>query len=143
MNANNGSVTVEALARLSGTPAHTIRYYTRRGLLNPARNPANAYRLYSDADFARLRFIHQAKSLGFSLGDISRLLTMAELDASSRVMVRSLLARRLAENKRRLHELTVLQMRMERAVELWSRFPDGAALGRSVAELIEAASGSP
>jgi DNA-binding transcriptional MerR regulator len=139
MTTTNGSLTVEVLARRSGLPAHTIRYYTRRGLLTPSRNPSNDYRLYSEADLVRLRFIRQAKSIGFSLGDIGRMLTVAEADAPPRLIVQRIITRRVAENRRRLSELAALQSRMERAVEVWSRLSDEHPDSRTIRDLIEAA----
>ena len=34
----------------SGVSARNIRYYEQAGLLTPARNPENEYRIYSQAD---------------------------------------------------------------------------------------------
>jgi len=140
MKTKNCSLTVEALARLSGVRAHTIRYYTRRGLLDPQRNPANAYRIYSDADLARLRFIQQAKSIGFSLGDIGKVLASGEAGDSSRGIVESIIKRRVAENRRRLRELTALQKRMESAAEQLARLADGGQDVETIHDLIKVAS---
>jgi MerR family transcriptional regulator, Zn(II)-responsive regulator of zntA len=139
MKMHNGSLTVEALSRMSGLPAHTIRYYTRRGLLHPMRDPANSYRLYSETDVSHLRLIRKAKSIGFSLGDIKKVVEAVHFEPSPRALVQSIIRRRAAENRRRLSELAALQSRMERAVEVWSQLPDGDSNIRTVRDLIEVA----
>ncbi len=58
----------------SGVPAKTIRYYEQIGLIRPAVRSANGYRHYGAADLQTLRFIHRARSLGFSVKDVGNLL---------------------------------------------------------------------
>jgi len=53
----------------------SIRYYEQRQLLHPKRTTAG-YRDYSDKDLKRLRFIIQAKALGFTLEEIKQLLCL-------------------------------------------------------------------
>ncbi len=49
-----------------------VAFYARKGLLRPVRKDLR--RTYSRDDHARLAFITQAKNLGFSLREISRML---------------------------------------------------------------------
>ncbi len=63
------------LADAAGVHVETVRYYERRGLLRePLRTPAG-YRQYGQADLGRMAFITRAKSLGFTLAEVSELLT--------------------------------------------------------------------
>ncbi len=62
------------LSVLSGLPASRIRYYEASGLLPAADRAPNGYRDYDASIVNRLRTIDLAKSLGFSLEEISRLL---------------------------------------------------------------------
>lgn len=68
---------IGVLARESGASIDTIRYYEREGLLQPPRRRASGYRDYDAIALKRLRFIRQAKHLGFSLEDIHELLTLS------------------------------------------------------------------
>ena len=61
------------LARLTGAPIDTIRYYEREKLLPAPQRSASGYRQYVDGDVARLTFILRAKTLGFSLQEIAEL----------------------------------------------------------------------
>jgi MerR family transcriptional regulator, copper efflux regulator len=63
-------------AQRSGMPSKTIRYYEDIGLIGPADRLDNSYRAYGESDVRRLRFIHQARGLGFSLKDIAALLEL-------------------------------------------------------------------
>ncbi|HJS32950.1 MAG TPA: MerR family transcriptional regulator, partial [Alphaproteobacteria bacterium] len=58
---------IGAAAEQSGVPPKTIRYYESIGLIAAADRRANNYRDYSDSDVQTLRFIHRARSLGFSV----------------------------------------------------------------------------
>jgi Cu(I)-responsive transcriptional regulator len=64
------------VAQRSGMPSKTIRYYEDIGLIGPAERLDNSYRAYGESDVRRLRFIHQARGLGFSLKDVAALLEL-------------------------------------------------------------------
>ncbi len=63
-------------AERSGVAPKTIRYYESIGLIGRADRRANNYRDYSERDIATLRFIHRARSLGFSVKDVANLLAL-------------------------------------------------------------------
>jgi len=130
--------TVSDLAKSAGVPAHVVRYYTRAGLLKPRRDRDNRYRLYSDADVSRLRFIRRAKLLGFTLGDIGQILRDADRKRSPCPKTRTIIATRLDESEGRLAALVELQSRMKRAIKVWRKMPDAVPTGDSICYLIEA-----
>ncbi|MBW1698939.1 MAG: MerR family transcriptional regulator [Deltaproteobacteria bacterium] len=69
-------LTIGQLAKQANVNLETIRYYERRGLIpEPPRNKSG-YRLYSTDDLARTRFIKRTQALGFSLKEISELLSL-------------------------------------------------------------------
>jgi Cu(I)-responsive transcriptional regulator len=61
-------------AALSGVSVKMIRHYEAIGLVPPADRTFANYRLYSDADVHRLRFVRRARSLGFPMKQIGLLL---------------------------------------------------------------------
>lgn len=91
------------VAARSGVSIDTLRYYERRDLLSTAPRTAGGYRVFSPEVVDRVLFIKQAQQLGFTLDEISTLLTtngtsdclrvhdlldakLAELDARMRAM---------------------------------------------------------
>jgi DNA-binding transcriptional MerR regulator len=61
-------------AELAGVTVRALHHYDHLGLLEPLHRSANGYRLYSDADLARLEQIMVLKSLGLPLKQIRDLL---------------------------------------------------------------------
>jgi len=69
-------LTIATAASRCGVTADAIRFYERKGLLEPARKTAARYRLYDEDSLRRIRFIKQAQACGFSLGEIRELLAL-------------------------------------------------------------------
>ncbi len=57
-----------------GLSLRTIRYYDEVGIVVPGGRTASGYRLYTDRDIERLRFVKDLKPLEFSLDEIRELL---------------------------------------------------------------------
>ena len=60
-------LTIGGLAKATGIPQTTIRFYERKGLLRPARRSTGNYRLYGRAAAERLTFMGAAQVAGFEL----------------------------------------------------------------------------
>ncbi|MGH1445502.1 MAG: Cu(I)-responsive transcriptional regulator [Cognatishimia sp.] len=65
------------IARLTGLPAKTIRYYEDIGLVTPQRS-ANGYRHFRETDQHKLLFLGRARALGFTIEDCRTLLALYE-----------------------------------------------------------------
>ena len=63
-------------ASRSGVSAKMIRYYERIALIPSAGRSDGGYRTYDDSEVATLRFIRQARDLGFPLAAIRQLLAL-------------------------------------------------------------------
>ena len=70
------------LASQCDIKADTLRFYEKHGLLAPSSRSGSGYRLYTKDDASRLRFILRAKAVGFTLNEISELLSI-ELDKAN------------------------------------------------------------
>jgi MerR family mercuric resistance operon transcriptional regulator len=69
-------LTIGQLAKKANVNLETIRYYERRGLLPAPPRNKSGHRRYSDKDLKRTIFIKQTQALGFSLKEISDLLSL-------------------------------------------------------------------
>ena len=130
-------LTVTELARQTDTTTHAVRYYTRKGLLQPVRHPDNNYRLYKPSEVRWLKFVRQAKGLGYTLAEIRAFMCDAENGKSPCPQVREILRKHIKDNRKQLETLMALQMRMEQALKQWEDMPDGIPDGHSVCYLIE------
>lgn len=65
---------IKQAAEASGVSARNIRYYEQAGLLSPARNPENEYRIYSQADVRALKLIRVLRMLDMPVEDIRAVL---------------------------------------------------------------------
>lgn len=128
---------VSQIARRAEVSADTVRFYCKQGLLQPRRDPDNGYQLFELADLKRLRFIRQARALGFSLGEINDILKLSDSRHSPCPMVRELFERKLTDVERQLAELIAQRDRMRRALDHWESMPDGTPDGHSICHLIE------
>jgi MerR family mercuric resistance operon transcriptional regulator len=71
-----GNLTIGQLARKAQVNVETIRYYERRGLMPEPPRRESGYRQYSEPDVTRIKFIRRAQTLGFTLKEISELLSL-------------------------------------------------------------------
>ncbi len=87
----------------------TIRYYEEIGLLpRPERLPSG-YRMYTDDDLERLRFVRTAQRLGLSLSEISEILRVRERGEQPCGYVLTVLDRHVADLDRRIDEMAGLR----------------------------------
>ena len=133
-------MTATILAKQSDVSLYTVRHYTRIGLLKPARNTQNNYKVYQPSDTVRVRFIKAAGNLGFSLAEIADILKEAKEGNTPCPMVREIIVRRIAENQRKIREMQRLQRKMEKALQDWSKMRNSLPTGDSVCHLIESVS---
>lgn len=128
---------VTELAKLSRVTPDVIRYYTRIGLLNPARNADNNYKQFGQNDVKCVRFIWRAKRLGFTLAEIAEIMETSRKGTTPCPKVRKTIQRRIEENGHALAELVTLQKRMETTLAWWETIPDGVWDGHAICKLIE------
>ena len=127
---------VAELAKSLGTTADTVRYYTRLELLKPAKS-VNGYKLYSNKEVSRLKFILSARNLGFSVADIKQILNESEDGKSACPLVRSLIKERLEETEKQFQAMLALRGKMSSALSQWEEMEDKAPTANMVCHLIE------
>ena len=63
-------------SKASGVTTKMIRYYDEIGLVRPSARTDSNYREYDEREINELRFIRRARSLGFSMPEITQLLSL-------------------------------------------------------------------
>jgi MerR family copper efflux transcriptional regulator len=104
------------VARLSGLPAKTIRYYEEIGLIRPQRS-ANGYRSFRDSDLHKLAFLGRARALGFSIEDCRSLLELYEDKHRASADVKAIAMDHLASIDRKMAELEGMKRTLAALVE--------------------------
>lgn len=93
------------LARRAGVNVETLRYYERRGLLEPPSRLPSGYRAYGDEAVRIIRFIKRAQELGFSLAEVETLLELAAGGPEACDAAQSLAANKVADLDRRIETM--------------------------------------
>ena len=95
-------------SKASGVTAKMIRYYDEIGLVQPASRTDSNYREYDERKLNELRFIKRARSLGFSMEEITQLLSLwRDRERPSRD-VKAIADRHLADLDARIAEMQAM-----------------------------------
>jgi MerR family mercuric resistance operon transcriptional regulator len=98
-------LTIGQLAKKVNVNLETIRYYERRGLLpEPPRNKSG-HRVYSVEDVKRTEFIKRCQVLGFSLKEISELLTLRVEPGTTCGDVKTRVETKIVDVEKRIEDL--------------------------------------
>lgn len=68
---------IHELSKATGVSTHTIRYYHKSGLIQGKRDEqvqSNNYLHYDEETIDKLEFIRDAKSVGFTISEIARII---------------------------------------------------------------------
>ena len=65
---------INQASRMTGVSKDMIRFYEKKGMIDPQRNRGNNYREYNDHDLNLIVMIHEYSTMGMSLKTILRLM---------------------------------------------------------------------
>jgi Cu(I)-responsive transcriptional regulator len=108
---------IGTIAKRSGLPAKTIRYYESIGLIPPPLRSEGNYRTYTEHDLQTLRFVQRARGLGFSVKEVAKLLTLWQDRRRASAEVRSLAQEHVAEIDRKIEELKAMRRTLTHLIE--------------------------
>ena len=104
---------ISELAAATDTPADTIRYYERAGLLPLPARTGNNYRHYDAHHAERLAFIRQARGLDMSLDEIRTLLRWQAEPGADCGAVNALVDEHIRHIATRIRELRALERQLK------------------------------
>jgi Cu(I)-responsive transcriptional regulator len=100
-------------AKASGVSAKMIRHYEDIGLIPRARRTDSGYRRYSNVDVHTLRFIRQARSLGFAIKQIQALLSLWRDQRRPSSKVKALALAHIEELDERIREMQAMRVTLQ------------------------------
>ena len=101
------TLTIGRLAKAAGVGIETIRYYQLRELIPVPKTNVGTFRAYPIETVDRVRFIKRAQELGFTLDEISTLLTLD--DGINRRAIRKVATDRLIQIRTKLADLAQME----------------------------------
>ena len=108
-NGQDTDMNIGTVAKMSGVPAKSIRYYESIGLIRPAERRGNGYRSYSEADMQTLAFIKRARHLGFSVEEVRGLLDLWRDRSRKSATVKAMAAQQIETLERKIEQLHAMR----------------------------------
>lgn len=102
---SDGLLNIGRAAEASGVSPKMIRHYESIGLLPAAGRTVAGYRIYKDGDVHTLRFIRRARDLGFSMKEISALISLWQNRRRASSDVKKLAARHMQQLDEKIREM--------------------------------------
>ncbi len=129
------------VAKISGVPVKTIRYYEEIGLLDVPSRSQSGYRDYGPEVIERLGFIRASQAFGLSLGEIREITAYRDRGEVPCAHVLELLRRRSAEIDERIEELQQARSVLDSLVARARKLRPQDCLPSGVCHLIPKGSG--
>ncbi|WP_339739420.1 helix-turn-helix domain-containing protein [uncultured Maricaulis sp.] len=103
------NITRGKLAKLTGCHLETVRYYESIGLMPEPVRAENGFRIYSDKDVRRLKFLMRARELGFAMAEVQGLLSMVDNNSYSCGQVHDMTLSHLESVRTKIADLNRLE----------------------------------
>lgn len=125
------------VAKESGIPIKTIRYYEELGLLKASDRTEGGFRLFNSDVFARLNFIKRAQGLGLNLSEIKEFLEVHDRGELPCDHIEIKLKGKIAAIHQQIKELQILKLELEGLLSGWKNVPK--TLEKTICPIIERA----
>ncbi len=125
------------LANQAGVNVQTVRFYERQKLLPEPSRTHSGYREYGQSELKQLRFIRQAKALGFSLDEIRDIIRSRGRGECPCTDVIAIAERHLADVSEQIENLERFKHELARAVRAWKRAGKQTIPAGAICTLIE------
>ena len=126
------------VAKRSGLPIKTIRYYEELNLLTSVvKRSSSGYRLFFPSVFNRLAFIKRAQSLGLSLNEIQEILRVHDSGILPCGVVKQHLLLKLEEINQQIESLEILKSELQGILSGWQDIPPSEKISRTICPNIQ------
>lgn len=109
-------LTIGQVAKQTGVTVETLRFYEKQGLIETPRRTSSGYRQYPQETVKRVRFIQNAKEVGFTLKDIAELLTLRQEPGTSCPDIKLRASLKIDEVDQKIRDLTRIREALARMI---------------------------
>jgi len=107
---------IGAAAKASGVNAKLIRHYEAIGIVPKASRSEAGYRVYSASDVHILTFVKRARSLGFSMKEIKKLVGLWRNKSRTSGEVKAMAQEHIKQLEQKISELQAMTQTLKKLV---------------------------
>jgi DNA-binding transcriptional MerR regulator len=113
------SLRIGEVARRTGLPVKTIRYYCDEGLLQPRARSESGYRLFDEENLAELTIIRSLRAIDVSIPELARILEVRRAGVCNCSVLKDSIAAKLESIHLRIDELAAIKDELARLLGSW------------------------
>ena len=113
------SLRIGEVARRTGLPVKTIRYYCDEGLLQPKARSESGYRLFDEENLAELTIIRSLRAMDVSIPELARILEVRRAGVCNCSVLKDSIAAKMESIKLRIDELAAMKDELARLLGSW------------------------
>lgn len=113
------SLRIGEVARRTGLPVKTIRYYCDEGLLQPKDRSAGGYRLFDEENLAELAIIRALRAMDVSIPELARILEVRRAGVCNCSALKDSIAAKMESINMRIYELVTMKDELARLLGSW------------------------
>jgi MerR family copper efflux transcriptional regulator len=113
------SLRIGEVARRSGLPVKTIRFYCDEGLLQPKARSTGGYRLFDEENLAELTIIRALRAMDVSIPELTRILAVRREGVCNCTVLKDTIAAKMDSINQRIAELAAMKDELARILGSW------------------------
>ena len=113
------SLRIGEVARRTGLPVKTIRYYCDEGLLQPRARSESGYRLFDEENLAELTIIRSLRAMDVSIPELARILEVRRSGVCNCSLLKGSIADKMSSIDQRISELRTMKEELARLLGSW------------------------
>lgn len=103
---------ISEMAKKTGLTTDTIRFYEKKGFIQPNFRASNQYRYYGEQALKRLLFIQRCRALDMSLKEIETLIELEQNPEQGCGAVNQLIDQHLLDISNKIKELQIFEQQL-------------------------------
>ena len=113
------SLRIGEVARRTGLPVKTIRYYCDEGLLQPRARSSGGYRLFDEENLAELAIIRALRAMDVSIPELARILEVRRAGVCNCSVLKDSISAKMESIDRRMCELSAMKDELAHLLNSW------------------------